>query len=84
MMSYRNRPTRDAIDQILERLGPEIARRFHEQGLSQSEATTRLAGLMLELAARWDRVGDRERWLLEAVSGTPPRLPISPKEPEHE
>jgi hypothetical protein len=83
-MSYRNRPTRDAIDQILERLGPELARSFKEQGLSQAEAATRLAGLMLELAARWDRVGDRERWLLDAVKGTPPRLSTSPKEPEHE
>jgi hypothetical protein len=39
---------------------------------------------MLELAARWDRVGDRERWLLDAVNGTLPRLSTSPKEPEHE
>jgi hypothetical protein len=83
-MSYRNRPTRDAIDQMLERHGPEIARRFHEQGLSQAEAATRLAGLMLELTARWDRVGDRERWLLDAVNGTLPRLSTTPKEPEHE
>jgi transposase len=83
-MSYRNRPTRDAIDKILERLGLEIARSFKEQGLSQAEAATRLAGLMLELAARWDRAGDRERWLLDAVNGTPPRLSTSPKEPEHE
>lgn len=83
-MSYRNHPTRDAIDQILERFGTEIARRFEEQGLSQAEAATRLADLMLELAARWDRVGDRELWLLDAVNGTPPRLSTTPKEPEHE
>ena len=83
-MSYRNRRTRDAIGQILKKLGPEITRRFQEQGLSQAEAATRLASLMLELAARWDRVGDRERWLLDAVNGTPPRLSTSPKEPEHD
>ncbi|MES1244606.1 MAG: hypothetical protein ABUT39_23570 [Acidobacteriota bacterium] len=83
-MSYRNRPTRDAIDRILKKLGPEIARRFKKQGLSQAEAATRLAGLMLELAARWDRVGDRGRWLLEAIDGTPPGLSTTPKEPAHE
>ena len=83
-MTFRNRPTRDAIDQILEKIGPEIARRFKEQGLSQAEGITRLADLILELAARWDRVGDRERWLLEAVNRTPPGLSTTPKEPEHE
>lgn len=83
-MRHRDRPTRAALDRLLDRLGPEIDRLLTGQGLSQAEGDARLSELVHELAARWDRVGDRERWLLEAVNRTPPRLSIPSKEPEHE
>lgn len=81
-MTYSNRPTPEDLELLMERLGPEIARRFHAQGLSDEAALGRLETALRELAYRWNRVGDRERWLLQVLDGGPPRIPTTPrKEP---
>ena len=70
---------------MMEKLGPEVARRFRAQGLAHEEAAARLETALRELAYRWNRVGDRERWLLQVLDGGPPQLFTTPrKEPEHE
>ena len=81
-MAYSNRPTPEDFERLMERLGPEVARRFRAQGLSDKEAAARLQSALRELAYRWNRVGDRERWLLQVLDGGPPKLPTkSRKEP---
>lgn len=81
-MTYSNRPTPEDFERLMERVGPEIARRFRAQGLSDEAATERLETALRELAYRWNRVGDRERWLLQVLDGGPPRIPTTPrKEP---
>lgn len=72
-------PTARDLDALLDRLGPEIARRFHDRGLSAAEASARIAQALTELAYRWNRVGDRESWLLDFLDRDP-----EPKEPRHE
>jgi hypothetical protein len=84
-MTYSDRPTPEEFERMMERLGSEIARRFRTQGLSNAEAMARLETALLELAYRWNRVGDREQWLLQALDGRPPKLPTTPrKEPKHD
>lgn len=84
-MTYSDRLTPEEFERIKEKLGPEIARRFRAQGLSNAEAMARLETALLELAYRWNRVGDRERWLLQVLDGRPPKLSTTPrKEPKHD
>ena len=84
-MSPSNRPTPEEIQRLVAKLRPEIVRRLQDQCLSEAEATERVRSALRELAYRWNRVGDRERWLLLAVSGEAPKLSTNPrKEPEHE
>lgn len=84
-MSASDRPTPEEIQRLTNKLRREIARRFQAQDLSEAEATDRLTAALKELAFRWNRVGDRERWLLLALDGKAPKLPTTlRKEPEHE
>lgn len=84
-MSSSDRPTPEEIKRLVAKLRPEIVRRFYEQGLSEEEASERVKAALRELVYRWNRVGDRERWLLLALSGEAPKLATTPrKEPEHE
>ncbi|MFL6293999.1 MAG: hypothetical protein ACJ759_24140 [Thermoanaerobaculia bacterium] len=84
-MASSDRPTPEEINRLMEKLGPEIARRFRAHGLSDAAAAARLETALRELAYRWNRVGDRERWLLQAIAGELPKLSTNPrKEPEHE
>lgn len=84
-MHTSDRPTPEEIQRLTDKLRPEIARRFQAQGLSETEAAERLTAALKELAFRWNRVGDRERWLLLALEGKAPKLSTTlRKEPEHE
>jgi hypothetical protein len=84
-MPSSRRPTPEEIQRLAQKLGPEVSRRLHAQGLSPAEAAERFETALRELADRWNRVGDRERWLLLALEGKAPKLPIGPrKEPEHD
>ena len=54
----------------------EVARALHAKRVEEA---------LVELAHRWNRVGDRERWPLKRLSEGAPKLPIPPeKEPDHE
>ena len=84
-MPYSNRPTPEDMNRLMERVSPAIARRFRDQGISQDEAAKRIEEALVELAHRWNRVGDRERWLFKRLTEGAPKLPIpTQKEPEHE
>jgi hypothetical protein len=82
-MAYSDRPTAQDFERLLDRLAPEIVRRLGARGLSETEMAVWMEEALTELAWRWNRVGDRERWLLERLdkeTGNPsPR-----KEPEHD
>jgi hypothetical protein len=84
-MPSSDRPTPEELQRLVAKLGPEIVRRLQDQGLSEAEAAERVRSALRELAYRWNRVGDRERWLLLAVSGEAPKLSTNPrKEPADE
>lgn len=84
-MPSSDRPTPEEIQRLVAKLKPEIVRRLHDQGLSEAEATERVKEALREVAYRWNRVGDRERWLLLKLSGEAPTLSTNPeKEPEDE
>lgn len=89
-MPASDKPTMEEVDRLVARLEPEISRRFRERGVSPEEAAERLDSALVELVFRWNRVGDRERWLLgkldpDAAPGAAsnPGRPKPPgKEPE--
>ena len=84
-MPSSDRPTPEEIQRLVAKLRPEIVRRLQGQGLSEAEAAERIKGALRELVYRWNRVGDRERWLLLSVSGEAPKLSTNPrKEPADE
>jgi len=84
-MPSSNRPTPEDLNRLMERLSPTIAQRFRAQGISEAEAAKRIEEALVELAYRWNRVGDRERWLFKRLTEGAPKLPIPPaKEPDHE
>jgi hypothetical protein len=66
-MSSSDEPTRDDLRRLLDRLQPRIARLFERHGVSTQEAERRTAEALIRLSYRWDRVRDRERWLLDAL-----------------
>lgn len=78
-------PTTEEILLLFSKLRPEIVRRFLELGLSEEEAKVRVKAALRELAYRWNRIGDREEWLLRKLSGEAPKRSTTPeKEPEDE
>ena len=80
-----DRPSSEEIDRLLDKVGPLAAERFRERGVSEVDALMRVVDGLLELSHRWNRVGDRERWLLEYLDKEPPEPPETiPKEPAHE
>ncbi len=66
-MSSSGEPTRDDLRRLVDRLRPRIARLFERHGVSTAEAELRVAEALTRLSYRWDRMRDRERWLLTAV-----------------
>lgn len=84
-MSLYDRPHLEEILRLVVKLRPRIVRCFLDLGISEEEAKERVKEALRELACRWDRIGDRERWLLLKLSGEPPKLSIPRrKEPEDE
>jgi hypothetical protein len=84
-MSSSGEPTRDDLRRLLDRLQPRIARLFERHGVSTQEAEWRTAEALIRLSYRWDRVRDRERWLLDALrKDLAARPEESSKEPRDE
>jgi hypothetical protein len=84
-MSSSGEPTRDDLRRLLDRLQPRIARLFDRYGVSTLEAERRVTEALTRLSYRWDRVRDRERWLLDALrKDLAARTEESSKEPRNE
>lgn len=66
-----DRPSSEEIDRLLDKIGPVVVERFREKGISEVDAVIRVADALVALSYRWNRVGDRERWLLEYLNKEP-------------
>ena len=63
-MSSSGQPTRGDLRRLLDRLQPKIARLFKRHGVSGQESEMRVTAALIRLSYQWDRVRDREKWLL--------------------
>jgi len=84
-MSSSGKPTRDDLRRLVDRLQPKIARLFKHYGVSTAEAERRVAAALIRLSYQWDRVRDREVWLLtELKDGLSVSREVTSKEPRDE
>jgi hypothetical protein len=84
-MSSSGKPTRDDLRRLVDRLQPKIARLFKRYGVSTAEAERRMAAALIRLSYQWDRVRDREVWLLtELKDGLSVSREVISKEPRDE
>jgi hypothetical protein len=84
-MSSSGEPTRDDLQRLVDRLQPKIARLFKRHGISTAEAERRVTAALIRLSYHWDRVRDRERWLLtELQEGLAASREAISKEPRDE
>jgi hypothetical protein len=84
-MSSSDEPTRDDLRRLIDRLQPRIAALFARQGVSPVEAERRVTETLVQLSYRWDRIRNREQWLLEALrTDLAARPEESSKEPRDE
>ena len=61
------RPTKQELDQLLERTRERIAYLFRRHRCSPETATGLLREAVTALMHRWNRVRDREQWLLDRI-----------------
>jgi transposase len=80
-MPPSDRPTPEEVFRLVGKLRNRIVDRLILQGVSTAEARARLETALRELVVRWNRVGDRERWLLRALERKT-RKPTTPRK-EH-
>jgi hypothetical protein len=66
-MPPSDRPTPKELYRLVGKLRDRIVERFLIQGISRAEGRARLQTALRELVLRWNRVGDREQWLLRAL-----------------
>jgi hypothetical protein len=57
----------EPVADLLARLRPEIEQLLASHDLAESEAEEVLHEILFMLIYRWDRIGDRELWLLTAL-----------------
>jgi hypothetical protein len=77
-MPTSDSPTRQELEQLLRNLGPEVARIFQRHRVSEEEAQLYVGEALAELARKWGRVKNRERWFLRAVAERATALPRTP------
>lgn len=82
-MPSSDRPADRDLARLLDRLRPKIIRRFRLSGVPLAEAERMVGEALIGVAYRWDRVRDRERWVLEFLEKEIQRYLQKPeKEPE--
>jgi len=82
-MPSSDRPTDQDLAQLLDRLRPKIIRRLRLSGVPEAKAERMIGEALIGVAYRWDRVRDRERWVLEFFEKEIQRYLQKPeKEPE--
>jgi hypothetical protein len=84
-MASSERPNLEELERLVERLGPEILQLCMSRGISELETAKLVESALVTLSHRWNRVGDRERWLLKHLDEeTRNRPDAQRKEPEDE
>lgn len=84
-MPSSGEPTRADLRRLVDRLKPKIARLFARHGVPTKEAEMRVTAALIRLSYHWDRVRDREKWLLtELQDALSMRQEKSSKEPRDE
>jgi hypothetical protein len=84
-MTSSSEPTRTDLRRLVDRLKPRIVRLFERHGVSGKETEMRVTAALTRLSYQWDRVRDRERWLLiELQDGLSLRQEKPSKEPRDE
>jgi hypothetical protein len=84
-MPSSGKPTRTDLRRLVDRLKPKIARLFERHGVSGKESEMRVAAALIRLSYQWDRVRDREKWLLtELQDALSLRQEETSKEPRDE
>lgn len=66
-MSSSDRPTDQDLADLLARLRPKIIQRLQLQGVPVEEGERILGEVLTGVAYRWDRLRDREQWVLESL-----------------
>jgi hypothetical protein len=61
------RPTKQELDQLLERTRERISFLFRRHRCSPETATGLLREAVVALSQQWNRVGDRDQWLLDRI-----------------
>jgi uncharacterized membrane protein YccC len=61
---FSGEPTRADLRRLVDRLRPRIARLFERHRVPTKEAEMRVAAALIRLSWQWERVRDREEWLL--------------------
>lgn len=72
-------PTRKNLDRLIAKIGPDLSRLFAEHGLRAEAAAARVRDGLLQLAFRWNKIEDRERWLLETIERAVREGPPAPR-----
>jgi uncharacterized membrane protein YccC len=57
-------PEKGDLERMLRQLAPEIARIFREHGATEAEARRALGDALASFSRKWERIANRERWLL--------------------
>ena len=82
-MPSSDRPTDQDLARLLDRLRPKIIRRLRLSAVPMAEAERMIGEALIGVAYRWDRVRDREWWVLEFFEKEIQRYLQKPeKEPE--
>ncbi len=76
------RPTKQELDQLLERTRERISFLLRRHRCSPEMATGLLREAVIALTSRWSRVKDRDQWLLDRIEKAVLRtVNPSPQEP---
>ena len=79
------RPTKQDLDQLLEKTRERISFLFRRHRCSPETATGLLREAVVALTRRWSRVRDREQWLLDRIEKAVLRASDpAPKEPRED
>jgi hypothetical protein len=60
-------PSRRELDQVTERVRPDLEALFQRHGISQVEAERLLREALVRLAYQWGRIRNRSWWLLDTI-----------------
>jgi hypothetical protein len=66
-MCPARQPSSDDLRQILAEAEPEIDRILRRWRISEDEAEDLIAGALIGVSFRWERIHDRRNWVLRAI-----------------